>query len=56
MDEARFIELARIAKRLPTERRDQLCELLLNDQLLRMAVEADASLSLMLKEYTLEQL
>ena len=45
MSEPDFIELVRIVKRLPTERRDQLCESLWNDQLSRMAVEADASLS-----------
>ena len=56
MSEPDFIELVRIVKRLPTERRDQLCESLLNDQFSRMVVEADALLSRILKEHTLEQL
>ena len=39
MSEPDFIELVRIVKRLPTERRDQLCESLLNDQFSRMVIE-----------------
>jgi len=54
MSEPDFIELVRIVKRLPAERRDQLYESLWNDQLARMTADADAAIAL-LKEYTFDQ-
>jgi hypothetical protein len=44
MDEPDFIELCRIARRLPAEQRDQLAATLMEDQLSDMAAELDNAL------------
>lgn len=43
-DDADFIELCRIARRLPAERRDQLTDMLVSDQLKELADTLDAAL------------